>query len=47
MLQLAVILYCILVQEEKGGGGVQFWGADFKNRCFTGQYRGLQPHFDA
>ena len=25
----------------------QFWGADFKNRCYTGQYRGLQPRFDA
>ena len=25
----------------------QLGGADFKNRCYTGQYRGLQPRFDA
>ena len=25
----------------------QFWGADFKHRCYTDSYGGYQPRFDA
>ncbi len=24
---------------------VQFWGAEFKNRWYTGDWRGIQPRF--
>ena len=49
----------LIVQEDKGGyrdpkrefmtvrDFDQFGGADFKNRCYTSQRRGLQPRFDA
>ena len=23
----------------------QFWGADYENRCYTANFRGLQPRF--
>ena len=52
-ITIIIYILRIIVQEEKGGyrhpkrefmtvrDFDQLGGADFKNRCYTGQYRGL------